>query len=181
MKSGRLGTVSGKFLDYLDPNPDTIDIEDIAQGLSHVCRFSGQLEVHYSVAQHSVVMTGHLRRTMGDREVLLQALLHDASEAYLCDVIRPLKHGPGFEAYRAAEARLQSVIYQTFGLPSVEHEVIHEYDNRMLRTEQRDVMPNNTVVFTDAYPFALRVVPWTWHVARERFLALFADLDGEPR
>jgi hypothetical protein len=71
----------------VNPNPDEIHIMDVAQGLSHVCRFAGQVKVFYSVAQHSVLVSKLL-----DDRTALWGLLHDASEAYLHDLTRPLKH-----------------------------------------------------------------------------------------
>lgn len=74
-------TLSGKHFNYLDIQQDDIVIEDIATALSHICRFAGHLPEFYSVGQHSV-LTSHLV----PQEFALEALLHDAAEAYLQDI-----------------------------------------------------------------------------------------------
>jgi len=73
-------TYSGKRIDFENPDPDQIDIVDIAHGLSNLCRFSGQSKYFYSVAQHSFYVS------LVCKENKLQALLHDATEAYMADV-----------------------------------------------------------------------------------------------
>ncbi len=80
-------TLSGKHFNYLDIQQDAIEIEDIATALSHICRFAGHLPEFYSVGQHSV-----LSSLLVPQEFALEALLHDAAEAYLQDIPAPLKH-----------------------------------------------------------------------------------------
>jgi len=106
-------TYTGKKFYPIDPDPELICIEDIAHGLSMKCRFNGHCSRFYSVAQHSVLIS----QLFDSAQVKLEALLHDAAEAYLCDVPSPLKRLPEFEFYRAAEKRLQSAIMRRFGLP----------------------------------------------------------------
>jgi len=81
-----LPTCSGRRVHLLNPSPDEIAIEDIAHALSHACRFAGHVPSYYSVAQHSVLVSELL-----DERTALWGLLHDASEAYLHDLTRPLK------------------------------------------------------------------------------------------
>lgn len=129
-------TFTGKAFFPFDPRVEDICIEDIAHALSNICRFNGQVRTFYSVAQHSVAVS---RMTDTDR---LRWLLHDASEAYLGDMVSPLKHDPRLgEAYRAIEAKVQRVIHQKFGLGEVEHDAaLHKADLVMLATEARDLM-----------------------------------------
>ena len=127
-------TFSGKRFYPLAPRIEDIDIVDIAHALSNICRFTGHVRSFYSVAQHSVLCAQYAP----DR-LKLALLLHDASEAYLCDVARPVKHAPGMAPYRAAEQHLQTLIGQRFGV-SFEDSIIHDIDNRMLMTERRDLM-----------------------------------------
>ena len=83
---GFLPTCSGRRVHIANPLPDEIDIEDIAHGLSHTCRFAGHVPLYYSVAQHSLLVSELL-----DERTAMWGLLHDASEAYLHDLTRPLK------------------------------------------------------------------------------------------
>jgi len=86
VEEGFLPTCTGRRVHIADPLPDEIDIEDIAHGLSHVCRFAGHVPLYYSVAQHSLLVSELL-----DERTAMWGLLHDASEAYLHDLTRPLK------------------------------------------------------------------------------------------
>src|SRR5687768_10005799 len=99
-----LGTNAGNVIDLIDPKPDQITIEDIAAGLSKVCRFNGQIKDWYCVAEHSA----HVAELVPNQLKLI-ALLHDASEAYLCDVPTPLKRALG-DVYSDIEARVTAAI-----------------------------------------------------------------------
>src|ERR1039457_6405429 len=109
---GFIGTFSGLRFWPLAPNPDDILIADIAHALAHQCRFGGHAWKFYSVAKHSV----HVSQ-LCPPEHALWGLLHDASEAYLVDLPRPLKLLPEFAPYREAERRSQRAVAVRFGLP----------------------------------------------------------------
>jgi hypothetical protein len=104
-----LSTFTGKKFFPFNPAPDQIDIRDIAHGLSLLCRFSGQAPFFYSVAEHSIYIAHNL-----PPHLQLEGLLHDASEAYLADLPRPVK--AGLPDYAALEANVSAVIAQKFGL-----------------------------------------------------------------
>ncbi len=113
--------LSGRRLDLLDPTPMDIEIEDIAHGLSFVARWNGQTKGNfaYSVAEHSILVTkilGRLEPKVADKW-LLAALLHDAPEYVIGDMISPVKAavGPGYEAL---DERLATAIHLRFGLPA---------------------------------------------------------------
>lgn len=82
-------TYTGKVFDFMDPRPEAICIEDIAHSLSHICRYGGHTPEHYSVAQHSC-MVANLLVPHGP-DYALAGLLHDAHEAYIGDIVTPLK------------------------------------------------------------------------------------------
>lgn len=112
--------LSGRRLDLLNPSPVDIEIEDIAHGLSRVARWNGQTtgEWAFSVAQHSVMVEALAVELEPQLSVThrLQALLHDASEYVVGDMISPFKTAIGLD-YREMEDRLQQAIHIRFGLP----------------------------------------------------------------
>jgi len=115
---GWIKTYTGRFIQPLALKPDDIDILDIAHALSRICRFGGHCNGVLNVAAHSVrvlnrFMTASPTATAQEK---LTALLHDASEAYLGDIPRPLKIHPQFAFYREAEMRAEAVIAKRFGL-----------------------------------------------------------------
>ena len=112
--------LSGRRLDLLDPSPLDIEIEDIAHGLARVARWNGQTlgEHAFSVAQHSLVVEEiavHLQPGLEPRW-RLAALLHDAPEYVIGDMISPFKTALGFD-YRLFEGRLEAAVHLRFGLP----------------------------------------------------------------
>jgi len=112
--------LSGRRLDLLDPSPLDIEIEDIAHGLARVARWNGQTkgEHGFSVAQHCVLVeriTADLKPRLS-RDARLMALLHDAPEYVIGDLISPFKVAIGID-YKALELKLQSAIHTRFGLP----------------------------------------------------------------
>jgi uncharacterized protein len=122
--------LSGRRLDLLDPSPLDIEIEDIAHGLARVARWNGQTKGDhaFSVAQHCVVVT-HLfahANPSASRSEKLAALLHDAAEYVVGDMISPFKAALGVD-YKAFELRLQSAIHVRFGLPRILNDaLLHE-------------------------------------------------------
>ncbi len=113
--------LSGRRLDLLDPSPMDIEIEDIAHGLARVARWNGQTlgEHGFSVAQHSVVVeeiVAHIQPRTEPRW-RLAALLHDASEYVIGDMISPFKAALGMD-YKTFEERLENAIHVRFGLPA---------------------------------------------------------------
>lgn len=109
---GKFNTSTGRIIDLLNPSEDQIDIDDIATALSRICRFGGHSNVTYTVAQHSVLVMHLVSKVFPS--INLEALLHDASEAYLGDVISPLKHIIG-NSYRTLEHSFETVIGQKYG------------------------------------------------------------------
>jgi len=129
-------TASGDYFSFTDFNSSPIRITDIAHALSNVCRFGGHCHEFYSVAQHSVLVS-----LLVPEEHALQALLHDATEAYLGDMVKPLKEI--MPQFQQIENDLEVAIFRRFGLPEKMHHSIKQADLVMLATEQRDVMKNS--------------------------------------
>lgn len=121
-------TVSGKKFYFLDPDPDSIDIYDIAHALAMNCRYTGHSDRFYSVAEHSWHMARMAPAGMG-----LAALLHDASEAYITDIASPIKqHLPD---YQSMEDHLMQRISAKFGFEYPLNPIIKHLDLTMLSTE----------------------------------------------
>lgn len=133
-----LCTHSGISFFPLDPRPDEVVIEDIAHALSNMCRFGGHCCRFYSVAEHSVRAFREARRQGMDRRTMRAVLLHDASEAYLVDVPRPIKGYLG--GYKDIEYNLERIIAIRFDFDA-DNPAIKPLDNVMLATEKRDLMP----------------------------------------
>jgi len=113
--------LSGRRLDLLDPSPLDVEISDIAQGLARVARWNGQTrgDHAFSVAQHSLLVDSIVGSIANvTPELSLLALLHDAPEYVIGDMISPFKSVMGGD-YRAVEARLDAAIHLRFGLPAV--------------------------------------------------------------
>lgn len=126
-------TFSGVEFYPLDPRHDEINIQDIAHALSMACRFSGHCLRFYSVAEHSV----HVAEAAPDGMKLV-ALLHDASEAYLADVIRPIK--PSLTGYAGIEENLMQAIAKRFGFGWPMPSEVKRLDNAILADERDQVM-----------------------------------------
>jgi 5'-nucleotidase len=137
MSQATIVTSTGAYFDILDTTPEMVCIEDIAHSLSQANRFTGHTKFPYPVSQHS-----RLGSYLVPTKYALRFLLHDASEAYLGDMNRPLKHftTAGVE-YRKVEAILQGVIYNKFGLLAEDPEIVHEIYNQMLYAEKAQIMP----------------------------------------
>jgi hypothetical protein len=107
-------TWTGRSVDPWDMKPEDVVLDDIAHALALQCRYAGHVPTHYSVAEHSYRGAQQLRDDGASKAVQKAFLLHDAAEAYLIDLPRPIKNRPEFDAYRAAEARLEKVIGKRF-------------------------------------------------------------------
>ena len=157
-------THTGQVIDLSNPQPQDIHLEDIAHGLAHVCRFSGQCKEFYSVAEHSVITSTYVSGSNA-----AWALLHDASEAYLGDVPSPAK--ALCPCYQALEDKLMAAVAVRFGLPPVMPEGVHLADRRALLFEWSGLKEKNPGWNINALPPA---------EAKELFLSHAASREAEP-
>lgn len=127
-------THSGLMVDLLNPDPDTICIDDIAWHLSHINRYTGATERPYSVLEHSINVW-----RCSPNEHGLVALMHDTPEAYLGDVVSPLKKIIA-NLYKPMEENFWRVIAGKFGMPLEIPQAVDWVDKRMRLNEQRDLM-----------------------------------------
>lgn len=135
---GHFNSSTGEAISLLEPSLDSICIEDIACGLSNICRFGGQVRDFYSVAQHSILVC-----ELAPHDLKLEALMHDASEAYLGDIIKPLKVLIE-SAYGPYEERFMDMISVKFNLDAAKLEAIKPYDMQALEIEQSRLQLGNT-------------------------------------
>lgn len=174
-QSAVIKTRSGKYVELLMPEQmvGLIDIDDIAYALAKINRFCGHTSRLYTVAEHCLLGVPYCLRANK-----LEFLLHDAAEAYLGDTVGPLKRSGLFEAYRALEVRWGNAIAERFGIRCELPKEIHEIDQRMLVTEQRDLMGRPPSSRDDYRPFAMTIpaaAPSCDETAR-RFISKFYQL-----
>lgn len=130
-------TYDGKIYFPLEPTKDHISIRDIAHCSSMLCRFGGHIKKFFSIAQHSVMVAERVH----DPKKKLKALLHDGSEAYLNDMIHPVKYLPEMDPYRALEKKTEEAIADHFGFSSEKDDDIKTADNVQLVVEALNLMP----------------------------------------
>lgn len=177
--------LSGRRLDLLDPSPLDIEIEDIAHGLARVARWNGQTigEHAFSVAQHSIVVEEIVAHVQPDIEPRwrLAALLHDASEYVIGDMISPFKAALGVD-YRTFEDRLESAIHIRFGLPAKTPVPIKKLIKQADRacaffeaTQLAGFSEAEALDFFGAPPagYLLHIEPWSASTAQARYVQRF--------
>jgi uncharacterized protein len=168
-------TFLGGMFFPMDPRADEIDIEDIAHSLSMQCRFCGHCTDFYSVAEHSVLIAHWLLTYGAPNHIALWGLLHDATEAYLTDVPRPVK--PFLVEYRPAELRLQRAVAERFCLPREIPQEVHDADRRILTDEMQQIMaPPPAVWATHAEPLGVTIECWEPTRAKSEFLCVYEFL-----
>lgn len=136
MSSVTFRTYSGRKFDFIDPEPDQINITDIIKGLSKAPRYSGQTDETYSVAQHSVYTSLYC-----DPKDALWGLLHDASEGYTGDMNGQLKRQLPF--FKLIEDKIMGVIAEVFGLEGEEPESVRKVDRMLLFIEHTTFWPKD--------------------------------------
>lgn len=132
-----LFTYFNRQVNLLDPDPKQIDLGDITHALSKLCRFAGHIPKFYSVAQHSVLVANRCYE-LGGMGAAKWGLLHDAAEAYIGDLIWPIKTAPGLAEYRMIEKRIMNAIATKFGLPIDPPPCVREADCAVFLAETRD-------------------------------------------
>jgi len=135
-----LQTSTGRRVSVLNPKPEEIFIEDIAAAIAKQCRFNGHCKSFYSVAQHCVEGAWIAEDYYKDNKLAKEFLLHDATEAYVGDIIRPVKvHLP---EYNEIENRFTKAISKRFGVPIEMTKECKYIDDVMVTWEKRDLLPN---------------------------------------
>lgn len=165
-------TYTGKAFYPLDPHLEDIESVDIAHALSLLCRYGGHVSRFYSVAEHCVLMSQAV-----SPENALWALLHDATEAYLGDMIRPLKYQ--MPSYVLAENILMGVICYKFGLKPQEPEEVKIADTRILLDEKQKLMVGEALPWAALQglePLRVHVNGWSPPIAEQAYLERLEEL-----
>lgn len=164
-------TYTGRAFYPLDPQPADIDPVDIAHSLSLLCRYGGHVKLAYSVAEHCVLLSHAVAP-----ENALWALLHDATEAYLGDMIRPLK--TAMPEYRQVEDRLAAVIADRFGIDPVCPDEVKLADTRILLDERAALMaaPPQPWAVEHLEPLGVEIRCWAPDEAENRYLDRLHEL-----
>ena len=167
-------TFTGRKVFVYDPNPDDILIEDIGHALAHICRFNGHCRRFYSVAEHSIMCCLN-----GPVELRRELLMHDGAEAYVGDMISPMKYAVG-GPYKLIEGRWEHAIAQKFGLRqgAEVRAQVKDVDLRMLATEHRDLVPDgqNWPMLEGYRPYLSPVAAMAPAKAKAEFLDMAGDL-----
>lgn len=172
IKGPTIMLASGRYFDLEDPEACDFGIEDIAHALAHICRYTGHCRTFYSVAQHSVLVSRAV-----PAEHAFAGLMHDAAEAFIGDVSKPLK--VLLSEYKRIEDRIEAAVFGRFGLPAELPPCVKEADRVLLRTEQRDLMgaEGHEWSFTEgATPLLDRIEPLPPSEAKWLFLTRYAAL-----
>jgi len=173
----KITTVSGEWFDFTNPLNSKINIYDIAHALANTCRFSGHSSRFYSVAQHSIWVS-----KIVPPEDALAGLMHDAAEAFIGDVTKPLKEI--LPDYQRVEGRIETAVRIKFRVPVNMPGSVKEADLVMLATERRDLMPNNNSgwsILRGVKPLKKKIRWCPIWLVRWRFLARFRKLQKIQR
>lgn len=181
--TGWIQTYTGGKFYPTDPQVDDVNIRDIAHSLSNQCRFAGHTRKFYSIAQHCYLVSQVCYPADA-----LDGLLHDAAEAYMCDMPRPIKYSPGLEGFKELEKKIEAVIQKKFNL-GPEPQSVKDADKRLLYTERRDLLPH--LSWEDnkstwgmglrAEPLVDKIDPWPPNKAETMFLMRFILLDNRRK
>lgn len=167
-------TYTGKRFYPLDPHFEDFDILDIAHALSMTCRYAGHCKRFYSVAEHSVILARWIKKTYGVTYYTRWALLHDASEAYILDIPRPLK--PSLTGYAAIEAGIMSKVADHFMLYGTMPAEVKDADDRILADEKAANHHHTPWDNMPGPPLGVELYFWTPQEAEAAFLDEFAQV-----
>jgi hypothetical protein len=175
-KGDFIQTYTGRQFWPIDPRAEDIFIKDIAHALSLQCRYAGHCKQHYSVAEHSVLVAQWVLEKTGDKRKAFAGLMHDAQEAYVVDVPRPLK--PFLAGYKEIEDRVWRVIAVRYGLDPELPAEVKEADNRILTDERRVNMASGDYEggWPDLAPLDIRIECLSAPVAEIWFMDAFRRL-----
>lgn len=172
-----ISTPSVEKFYFLDPDPKDIYISDIAHALSLTCRFGGHCSVFYSVAEHCIILATIAEMEGADQLTVMACLLHDAEEAYLPDIPRPIK--AVMPEAQNIYANLQIAIIDKFHLDEADDELIWDLDKRLCITEAKELGIWNEDWEDAGAIIQFKLHLWSSDDAKELFLLNFYKLAEE--
>lgn len=180
---GYIQTSTGRMFCVTEPTPDQIHLEDIANAAAKLCRFGGHVSHFYSVGQHAALCGIEAHRLELDPNTVRACFLHDASESFVADLVRPIKLLPGFQQYREIESRIQAAVWERFCVDycPVTAAAVKRIDNQLLRCEARCLMPDqgNGWDWSDTEDIGLTIKPIeNWRDVKTFYLLSMLELGG---
>ena len=183
-------TFTGKRVNPMHLDEELIDINDIAHSLALQCRFVGHCLMFYSIAEHSILVADTVAKIrlsyVGTKEnankTLLAALLHDAAEAYLGDIARPIKHHSAFKQVVEIEKQILGKIMLKYNCTGADWQLIKKADNIMLATEAKYMMADSGKGWylpEPALPGGIRSLQLIETDTETAFLAMFEKYGGK--
>lgn len=185
-KKALFQTTSGTMIDLLDVKPKDVSLQDIAHGLSNQCRYNGHTKRFYSVAEHCVRLANiSLKLHPNKPDMAMYLLLHDASEAYVGDIVYHLK--ALLPHYRHIEEEIQKVIMAKYKVDHVLEDVVtsaccHALDRRISYDEMKQLMPSLDPTFKKEGVFPLRIkakLGWSPKVAKKKYLDTYIKINNK--
>jgi len=162
---------------FLSPQPDEIDIRDIAHALSMTCRFGGHCSDYYSVGEHSLHVSKIAENAGADRVTQLAGLLHDAEEAYLPDIVAPIRHYT--LDIQKIYSQIRDVIIDKYSLQKAGWKFIADVDRQLCTTEAKALKLWNKDWASTGEPLNYKLYLWVPKQAEAMFLTRFHILQGD--
>lgn len=170
MSNSRISLISGGYFDFVDIDQSKFSIDDIANNLSKICRFTGSVKDFYSVAQHCVIVSHVV-----PPEHALEGLMHDASEAFMSDLNSPLK--ALMKTYKTLEKKVEKEIFSRHGLTFPMHPSIKLADMSVFLAENKQLRGiENCGWYEGIKPYPKKIVPWTPARAKREFMKRYEEL-----
>lgn len=164
-------TYTGKQVYPLEMKPEDICINDIAHSLGLQCRFNGMVSDFYSVAEHCVLISEWLEQEGYDEDTQLSGLLHDANEAYLSDMIRPIKNalGDAYEPFKAAGSKIDVLLADMHKLEYPWSHAVHDADSRIINDEKTYLFGTGKPWVHGGDPLGVDIKCWEPREAERRY------------
>lgn len=176
MSYNYIETFTNKQYHFMNPSVSEVCIEDISQALSMSCRYSGHVKSFYSVAEHCCIISDKILDLTGDKSQAYDALMHDASEAYLNDIPRPIK--PHLDNYLSIEGMAERCIQKALHCNPMNN-LIAELDKNIVRDEAVQLFNSIPSWVNDYESIGITVLSLTPEDAKREFLSRFERLKPE--
>jgi hypothetical protein len=174
-------TFSGHTIDLFNPDPNRIDVFDMAHGLARICRYTGSMKHHYSVAQHCVLVSKYLQETKEMNEIQLEGLLHDAAEYLTGDLHGPTKNyiNKRVRVWNKIEVKCELAVGERFDVSLYPMgSAVKMADKVLLKREKLDLLRDTREwnILEGVPLWNYTITPWPYKKARDKFLERFFDL-----